>query len=67
MKKLTVIYAMMAVFFIMGCFAYYQDESGDPDIAFAIARWMLIPFIIMIEAGFGLIKTFVQFIKTKLK
>lgn len=57
----------MAVFFIMGCFAYYQDESGDTDTAFSIARWMLIPFIIMIETGFGLIKTFVQFIKTKLK
>jgi hypothetical protein len=67
MKKLTVIYTMMATFFIMGCFAYYQDESGDTDTAFAIARWLLIPFIIMIEAGFGLIKKLYQFIKTKLK
>ena len=67
MKRLTIIYSAMAVFFTMGCFAYYQDEAGDIDTAFAIARWMLIPFIIMIEAGFGLIKTFVQFIKTKLK
>lgn len=67
MSKLAIIYSMLAVFFVMGTFAYLYDEAGDSDTAFAIARWMLIPFIITVEAGFGPIKALVQFIRAKLK
>ena len=67
MDKLKIIYAMLAVFFIMGSATYFYHESGDSDTSSVIDLLMLMLFIITVEAVFGPIKALVRFIKSGIK
>ena len=67
MKKLHLIGLLMAVFVFMMGVAYYFDESGETETAFRIARYMLIPFAIVVEIAFNPIRSLVKWVKSKTK
>ncbi len=52
MNKMPVILFLLLVLFVMLGRCYYLDSNDDTEAAFSVARWMLLPFTILIDVCF---------------